>query len=335
MTATDTGNAPADEALAGPVIASRTLISRAVIWAGLAFGTAVTVLAVMHGIRFPGLEVVLSVIVTWLLLIVVAVTVTELLRRHHRAAAGHAARHGKRGALFAARHTGRGARAAGGYLTAKAAARWAARQPQPGTGEAAGGSFTPVLLTARSKTGRVATVLAKDPDDLKRRLAAAARYPDIEVTTRPADPPERKTAMTDTKVVDDTTEPAKARSRRGRSSGGGAYSAPWGQVIAATADLEPEDDGHLLAWMAAEVGHVSAYAEGWTELYETCVNSLGLDPVAMAATHDVADAVAEAVSAMAAARAKFAAHYSEVREFAANGGVLPHDGRWITGDGDA
>ena len=38
---------------------ARTLVSRAVIWAGLALGTAVTVLAVMNGIRIPRLEVVL------------------------------------------------------------------------------------------------------------------------------------------------------------------------------------------------------------------------------------------------------------------------------------
>ena len=68
---------------------------------------------------------------------------------------------------------------------------------------------------------------------------------------------------------------------------------------------------------------MSAYAEAMTEVYETCVSTVGLDPVAMKATHDVADAAADAASAMAAARAKFASHYSEVREFAASGGLLP------------
>ena len=94
----------------GGAPAARTrFLGRAVIWIGLALGTAATVLAVMHGIRFPGLQVVLSVLVTWLLLIVVAVTVAELARRHHRAAARHVWRHGKRGARFAGHHTGRGA----------------------------------------------------------------------------------------------------------------------------------------------------------------------------------------------------------------------------------
>ena len=55
----------------------------------------------------------------------------------------------------------------------------------------------------------------------------------------------------------------------------------------------------------------------------------------MKALHDVADAAADAAKAMAAARAKFADHYEVPREFAANGGLLPFDGRWVTGDGDA
>jgi hypothetical protein len=38
---------------------------------------------------------------------------------------------------------------------------------------------------------------------------------------------------------------------------------------------------------------------------------------------------------MAAARHRFADHYELPREFAGNGGLMPHDGRWVTGDGDA
>ena len=64
---------------------ARTLVSRAVIWAGLAVGTCLTVLAVMHGIRVPRLEVVLSVLATWALLTVLAVAAVALLRRHHPA----------------------------------------------------------------------------------------------------------------------------------------------------------------------------------------------------------------------------------------------------------
>lgn len=153
--------------------------------------------------------------------------------------------------------------------------------------------------------------------------------------------------MADTKVTDDGTRgwddplpapgtPAPGKSRTWtRRPTGGSYSAGWKQVVADTSEFEPEDDGHLLGWMAAEVNGMSAYAEAVTEVYETCVNTVGLDPVAMKATHDVADAAADAAAAMAAARVKFASHYGEVREFAANGGLMPFDGRWIQGEGDA
>ena len=114
----------------------------------------------MHGVRFPGLQVVLSVILTWLLLIVLAVTVAELLRRHHRAMARHAWRHSKRGALFAGHHAAPGRRGGGRPFSSppKAAARWQDREHRPlmftrrGAAQPADGAeFTPVLLTARSK----------------------------------------------------------------------------------------------------------------------------------------------------------------------------------------
>jgi hypothetical protein len=132
-----------------------------------------------------------------------------------------------------------------------------------------------------------------------------------------------------------------SKSIPGPQSGGGrrvltigTVPGEWKNLVAITADFEPEDDAHLLAWMASEVNGMSAYAEALTEVYETGVSSIGLDPVSLAALHDTADAAAEAAQAMASARQKFASHYQEVREFAASGGLLPHDGRWITGDGE-
>jgi hypothetical protein len=278
----------AEETKASTVPAARR-VSRAVIWLGLAAGTALTVLAVMHGVRVPGLEVVLSVLATWALLMVLAVTAAELTRRYHRPAAAHAWRHSKRAALFTGRHGWRGggwlarqSKRGGIWLVHKSAERWQAR-----------------------KTG----------------TATGAGTP----------PPEGTTTMPDTVVTDDSTTGPKTTRLR---SGGGPVSIAWKQVIADTSDFEPEDDAHLLAWMASEVTGMANYAEAMAEVYETCVNTVGLDPVAMQATHDVADAAADAANAMSAARAKFAGHYSEVREFAARGGLLPFDGRWVTGDGD-
>jgi hypothetical protein len=318
MTATDTGQASRMPAPQAP-------IGRAVIWIGLAAGTAVTVLAVLHGIRFPGLEVVLSVIVTWLLLIIVAISAAELLRRHHRAMGRHAWRHSKRGALFAGRHIGRGGKA----LTAKAAGRWQARRvpghPDP----------EPEPHSSRRLDGEPETEADARFFDL--RTSGYMGPIDQDGNAVPS-PPEGKETMADTTVTDDSTGVSRARTRpraASRMLAGGTYSAEWRSIIGQTANFEPEDDGHLLQWMAAEINGMSGYAEALTDVYETCVNSLGLDPVAMQATHDVADAAAESASAMAAARAKFAAHYAEVREFAANGGLLPFNGRWVTGDGDA
>jgi hypothetical protein len=108
----------------------------------------------------------------------------------------------------------------------------------------------------------------------------------------------------------------------------------WKNVITSTHGFEPESDSHLLGWMAGEAGGMSGYAEEIADVYETAVNTIGLDPVAMAALHDYADAAATAAEAMAKARQRFADHYSEVREFTAGGGVLPYNGRWMTGEGD-
>src|SRR5260370_16648726 len=99
---------------------ARTLVTRAVIWTGLAVGTCLTVLAVRNGIRVPRLEVVLSVLATWALLTVLSVAAVELLRRHHRVLR----RHGKRGAVAAAHGTRRGARSATACLAAKAGPPW-------------------------------------------------------------------------------------------------------------------------------------------------------------------------------------------------------------------
>jgi len=139
---------------------------------------------------------------------------------------------------------------------------------------------------------------------------------------------------TEGSTMTDTTGPAAPRGGRRVLTIGGTVPGEWKNLVAITADFEPEDDAELLAWMASEVNGMSAYAEALTEVYETGVSAVGLDPVSLAALHDTADAAADAAQAMAGARQKFAAHYAEVREFAAAGGLLPHDGRWITGEGE-
>lgn len=108
----------------------------------------------------------------------------------------------------------------------------------------------------------------------------------------------------------------------------------WLPLIAATAQFEPENDAALLGWMAGEAGGMAGYAEGVAAVYETASAAVGLDPAALQALHDCADAAAAAAEQMAIARRRFTGHFAEVRQFAANGGVLPFAGRWMTGQGN-
>jgi hypothetical protein len=123
------------------------------------------------------------------------------------------------------------------------------------------------------------------------------------------------------------------RARRAAARSGGPVPSEWGPVIAQTADFEPEDDGELLEWMGRQVTGLSAWAEALVDFYDHATNTIGIDPTASAMLYDVADAAAQAAETMGAAKAKFTEHYELPREFAGNGGLMTHDGRWITGGG--
>lgn len=110
--------------------------------------------------------------------------------------------------------------------------------------------------------------------------------------------------------------------------------AAWKELAAQTGEFDPEDDARLLAWMTGEAAGMTGYAGAMAAAYETAVNVIGLDPAAMSAMHECADAASEAAQQMAAARQAFTAHYAEVRQFAADGGVLAFNGRWMAGEGE-
>ena len=383
---------------------ARTLVGRAVIWTGLALGTALTVLAVMNDIRIPRLEVVLSVLATWALLTVLAVVVTELLRRHHRAIGRHAVRYGKRGAVATARHAHRHGRTVHGWLVSRAAPRWENREHRPlmfrklrgepgGAGypdcwlcgfplgkEDAGAAHDRCLEAYERDCAKWEIRDNRELDVVERDLRRKERCP---LRIKPGDPgggaiycgqpiedsgadepdefcpqhqrehdgdaegaaeelnehvrnllqgtgnPTMKgsTTMTVSKITPDR------RARRTAAHTGGSIPSEWGPVVAQAADFEPESDGHLLDWMAGQVTGMAAYAEALIEAYETGVGAVGIDPKGLAALHDVADAAAHAAETMAAAKQKFTDHYELPREFAANGGLMTHDGRWVTGEG--
>jgi hypothetical protein len=381
----------------------RALVSRAVIWAGLALGTFLTVLAVRNGIRIPRLEVVLSVAATWALLTVLAVVAVGLLRRHHRAIGRHAVRYGKQGAAGTARHARRHGRTALRWLAARAAPRWENRDRQPLMfrklrGDPGGAGYPDCWLCgfplgeddAGAAHDRCLETYERDcakweirdnreldvvEDDLRRKERcprqikpgdpggsaiycgqpiedSGANEPDQycpqhqhesdgddeaaaeelnehvrNLLQEAANPAMKGSTMTASKIT-----PGR-RARRTAAHTGGSIPSEWGPVVAQAADFEPESDGHLLDWMAGQVTGMAAYAEALIEAYETGVGAVGIDPKGLAALHDVADAAAHAAEAMAAAKQKFTDHYELPREFAANGGLMTHDGRWVTGEG--
>ena len=305
---------------------ARTLVSRAVIWAGLALGTAVTVLAVMNGIRIPRLELVLSVLTTWALLALFAVVAVELLRRHHRAIGRHAVRYGKQGAAGAARHARRHGGTLRSWLVARAAPRWENREHRP-------------LMFRRLRSDPDSTA-GDDPDpDVEASASATDQSTGGNTTMTKGKLPRIQSNNGQTGWLEpadgwagDRISPER-RARRTAAHTGGSIPSEWGPVVAQAADFEPESDGDLLDWMAGQVTGMAAYAEALIEAYETGVGTVGIDPKGLTALHDVADAAAHAAETMGAAKAKFTEHYELPREFAANGGLMTHDGRWVTGEG--
>jgi hypothetical protein len=304
---------------------ARTPTSRAVIWTGLALGTCLTVLAVMNGIRIPRLEVVLSVVATWALLMVLAVAVVELLRRHHRAIGRNAMQYGKRGAVATTGHARRHGGGALRWLVSRAAPRWENQEHQPLM-------FHKVRKDDATGTRRLDGKPETDADkrffDLRE---AGYTGPINQDGYAVSDPP----ANTAGGPVSAPTSRIKTehRAQRAAARSGGAVPSEWGPVIAQTADFEPEDDGQLLEWMSRQVTGLSAWAEALVDFYEHCTGTIGIDPKASVMLHDVADAAAQAAETMGAAKAKFTDHYELPREFAGNGGLMTHDGRWITGEG--
>lgn len=301
---------------------ARRGLSRAVVFTGIALGTFVTVTAYVNGYRPPasGLAALLAGVITWVLLAALAVTVIEVLRRHHRAIGRHGWRYGKRGAIAAGGGAAGAARAAAAAsrpwrtrVLAALRARWAARSSQP-----------LMFRRLRREPEDPATegVPAEEPGGAPGRPVATY------VNGKPSQPPaEGSTTMPASKIS------TGHRAQRAARAGGGTVPSEWAPVVATTADFEPESDEQLLGWMARQVTGLSAWAEALVDMYEHCTQVIGIDPQASAMLHDVADAAAQAAETMGAAKAKFTEHYELPREFAANGGLMTHDGRWVTGEG--
>jgi hypothetical protein len=124
------------------------------------------------------------------------------------------------------------------------------------------------------------------------------------------------------------------RAQRASARVGGTMPAEWAPVISNIADFQAGNDEEFIDWMNGLILGTSGVAEALIDAYETHVGAVGLDPKALAALHDVADAFAHCAEMSNGAKTKFTDHYDQPREYAANGGVMPHDGRWVTGEGD-
>jgi hypothetical protein len=315
--------------------AGRAGPSRAVIWTGIALGTAVAVLSVINGARLriggmpTWLGLAVGAVIVWALIVLAAVTLAELTRRHHKTARRYAIRQGRRGALATGRTARKHWQAVMARATAWAATRWQARHHQDPRSDPA--AVTPPAPTRRPD-GKPETEADKRFFDLREsgytgpidQDGHAVRHPDptggSTMNAQPARGP-----------VSRITPDRRARRTADRT--GGTVPAEWGPVVGQAADFEPENDAHLLEWMTGQVTGMAAYAEALIEAYETCVGAVGLDPKGLAAVHDVADAAAHAAETMSGARTQFTDHYELPREFAGNGGLMPHDGRWVTGEG--
>jgi hypothetical protein len=325
-----------------------------VLWTGVALGVFLATEAVLHGLVLPlSLGLLADAAFTFLLIVALAVVLGELTRRHHRTVLRHGGR------LWAAgfRRVRRRGSTLVGWLAAKAGPRWERRVHDPllfrrlrgepespaveGQSEEAGRpawsfghargemawpvpSLEEATASARqmSGDGEPYVVTEYPPGGGLCRIVATYVYgrPSTETT-------EGSTTMPPSRIS------TGHRAQRAARTGAAGVSSEWGAVVGHTADFEPESDAALLDWMGRQVTGLSAWAEALVDTYEHCTQVIGIDPQASAMLHDVADAAAQAAETMSAAKAKFAQHYELPREFAANGGLMTHDGRWITGDG--
>ena len=324
------------------------------LWTGIALGVFLATEAVLHGLVLPlSLGVLADAALTFLLIVALAVVLGELTRRHHRTVLRHGGRLSSAGGQARApawQHRAGVARGEG------RSSLGAARAPSPcrSAGSAASRKVPRPKTSRRKPTdppysfGHACQQAAWPVPSLEEATARARQMsaggepyvvteyppgggPGRTVATyvygKPSQPTEGSTTMPPSRIS------TGHRAQRAARTGAAGIPSEWAAVVGQTADFEPENDGELLDWMGRQVTGLSAWAEALVDTYEHCTQVIGIDPQASAMLHDVADAAAQAAETMSAAKAKFTEHYELPREFAANGGLMTHDGRWVTGEG--
>ncbi len=132
------------------------------------------------------------------------------------------------------------------------------------------------------------------------------------------------------------TETAGAPARATTRTSGRKVPPAWRAVIAAIDDFEPENDSDLHGFLQGLAAGLHDVGESLADLYETCTApGIRIGKGGMSATHDAADAIAEASGGVAGASRALEQYYAGVSEEVAAGVELPKDGDFLTGDGAA
>lgn len=168
---------------------------------------------------------------------------------------------------------------------------------------------TPAAVKRRDLPDRAAPASAPGPEPPKRRLTA--------VPDPPQPSGDRMTATQDTPTATTVVPPD--------------VPPDWALINDRIRNYAPEDDAALLAFMKGEVAGAIGYAEALEQARENCTNDVGLDPSAVAGFTAYSEHMSEATERMAEVWRTFVAVYGEVQALAANGVVMPHNGRFWTG----
>lgn len=127
----------------------------------------------------------------------------------------------------------------------------------------------------------------------------------------------------------------RAAARRGASAAAaqpGAVPPIWLALADSIREFVPEDHIEHLGFFSGTIAGILAVADAFRDNADMQFNHLGLDPAAANATLEFADAFADTAESCGLTREQFLVIYDEVLKAIENGLVLPHSGRWLTGE---
>lgn len=206
------------------------------------------------------------------------------------------------------------------------------------TGKAAGAVSRGGWLVSK-KTGRAGRWFAgRAMTPFDRWLASWQRRLESATSTAEQSPATDTTTTTPARSASATTggDVPRPRVRRNVEMAGANGNVGVPSTLAAHIDalngMEFENDAEYLNWLAGEVAGAIAYAEAIEHLHDVCLNGQGLDPQAIRGLATLAEAKTEFADQAKSAHSEFNEVYNAVIGFVQDGGKLPHDGRWLTGD---